>query len=112
MRDLTFALEQGYSDTKRKTNSKSVYTWNLALIAGIVLLVLTYVFEINSLGTQGYTIKKLETRIKQLESEQKQLEVQESSLRSITRIQQEATNRNFVPSSGVTYLKTDDFALK
>jgi cell division protein FtsL len=112
MRDLTIALEKGFTDTKKKTNPKNVYFWNLALITGIVMLVLTYVFEINSLSTQGYTIKKLETRIKQLENERKQLEVQESSLRSITRIQQEAANRNFVPSNGVTYLKTDDFALK
>jgi hypothetical protein len=111
MRDLTLAIQQSVV-RKKQSNPSSTLRWNLAIICSILILGLTYIFQINSLGTRGYAIKDLEKKIKQLEIEHKQLEVQSSGLKSITRIQQEAQTRNFVPTSGVNYIQDGDFALR
>ena len=111
MRDLSLAIPQGA--TKRKTKSSvSAYRLNLAILTSIVLLGLTYLFVINSLGTKGYEIQKLDEQARALESQQKNLLMQASDLQSINRIQTEAQKLNFVPAANITYLKDSDFALK
>jgi hypothetical protein len=112
MRDLTLAISQQTITRKKQANPAGILRWNLAILASIMILGLTYLFQINTLGTKGYSIKSLEQKIKQLELDHKQLEVQSSGLKSITRIQQEAQNRNFVPASGVNYIQDGEFALK
>ena len=112
MRDLTLAINQQTIVRKKQANPAGTLRWNLAILASILILGLTYLFQINTLGTRGYNIKNLEQQIKQLELEHKQLEVQSSGLKSITRIQQEAQSRNFVPTSGVNYIQDGDFALR
>ncbi len=111
MRDLTLAINQAVP-RKRQSNPANTLRWNLAIICSILGLGLVYLFQINALGTRGYQISNLEKQIKKLESEQKLLQVQASELKSITRIQQEAANRSFVPVAGVNYIKDGDFALK
>ncbi|MGE5392865.1 MAG: hypothetical protein ACM3NH_03930 [Candidatus Saccharibacteria bacterium] len=111
MRDLTLAINSVI--TKKKTkNPSAVLKWNIAILVSILSFGALYLFQINSLGTKGYVIRNLEVKIKQLETENKHLEVQTSSLKSITRIEQEAESRNFVPASNVTYIKDAGFALK
>jgi len=112
MRDLTLAIEAGNLARKKHSNPANVLRWNLAILTSILILGLAYLFQINSLGTKGYQIKNLEQKIKTLEAEHKQLEVHSSTLMSITRIQQEARNRNFVPAVGVHYIQDGDFALR
>jgi cell division protein FtsL len=67
--------------------------------------------QINALGTKGYQIRDLQQKITQQETAQKQLEIQSSGLKSITRIQTQAQAMNFVPATGVSYIKDGDFAL-
>ncbi len=112
MRDLTLAISNQTITKKRHSNPANVMRWNLAILASILILGLMYLFQINALGTKGYQISNLEKKIKQLEFEQKNLEVQSSELKSITRIQQEAVNRAFVPAAGVSYIQDSDFALR
>lgn len=112
MRDLTLAINQASVVRKKQSNPANVLRWNLAILTSILVLGLTYLFQINSLGTKGYQINNLEKQIKQLEIDYKQLEVQSSGLKSITRIQQEAISRNFVPATGVNYVSDNDFALR
>ena len=111
MRDLTLAIPQGVVRKKTKS-SVSAYRLNLAILASIVLLGLTYLFVVNSLGTKGYEIQKLDQQARALEDQQKDLLMQASDLQSINRIQAEAQKLNFVPATNVTYLKDSDFALK
>ena len=110
MRDLSISLTSGLGKkrTKATPNTKVL---NISILVGIVFFGLLYFFEINALGTKGYEIQKLQAQIKALEDQQKTLQLQASDLQSITRIQDEATALNFVPSTNVTYLKTSDFAL-
>lgn len=116
MRDLTIALSQAQSAAcgkkKTKNGSSPVLIWNIGILVSILSFGAMYLFQINSLGTKGYAIRNLEVKIKQLETEKKHLEVKTSSLKSITRIEQEAISSNFVPASNVTYIKDPGFALK
>ena len=112
MRDLTLAINQNTTVKKRHANPANVLRWNMAILVSILVLGLTYLFQINALGTKGYQIRNLEQKIKELSVEQKVLEVEGSELKSITRIQQEAMARNFVPTQGVNYIKDGDYALR
>ncbi len=111
MRDLTLAIPQGFS--KRKTQSISTTVQiNFLLLILIVLLTGAYLFLVNSIGTKGYEIKKLEQQLAQLEFAQKKLQVQSSDLQSITKLQEVAQSLNFVPAQNPTYLRDHDYALK
>ena len=111
MRDLTLAL--GAYEAKRKTkNPATVQRLNLAILAAILILGLVYLFVINSMGTKGFAIKKLEQQLNQLEAEQKTLQIQSSDLQSINKLGAEAQKLNFVPTTNVTYIKASDYALK
>jgi cell division protein FtsL len=111
MRDLSLAIPQGVVKKKSKT-SVSTYRLNLAIVASTVILGLAYLFVINSLGTKGYEIKKLDEQLKDLQASQKTLQMQASDLQSINRIQEEAQKLNYVPVNNAAYLKDTDFALK
>jgi cell division protein FtsL len=111
MRDLSLAIPNGFAKKRNKT-SVSTYRLNLAILTSSLILGLVYLFVVNSLGTKGYEIKKLDEQVRQLQSDQKTLQLQSSDLQSINRIQTEAQKLNFVPTTNVTYLKASDFALK
>ena len=112
MRDLSLALPQiGWGKRKTKTFHSS-FQLNLILLSLILVLGLSYLFMVNSLGTKGYEIRKLDQQVRAIEAEQKNLQVEASDLESINHIQSQAQKLNFVPSTSVTYLKDSDFALK
>jgi len=111
MRDLTLTIPSGIANRKTK-NSVSVKTWNLSILSAIIVFGLVYFFAVTAMATKGYEIKKLETRLVQLEQDQKNLQVEASNLQSIDLIQMQAQKLDFVPSTGVTYLKNSDYALK
>jgi len=111
MRDLTLSLPLGLG-RRRHANAAQPRKLNIVLLASLVLLGFGYLFQINSLGTTGYEIKKVEKQIQALQQEQKSLQLDASDLQSIERVQAEATKLNFVPSENVTYLKDPNFALK
>ncbi|MBI2356409.1 MAG: hypothetical protein HYV13_04365 [Candidatus Doudnabacteria bacterium] len=98
---------------KIKTKAKySIWHLNIVLLFAVLIFGVAYFIEINSLSTKGYKIKQLEQKIKTLEMENKHLEVQASNLQSISRVQEQAIELNFVPIGNATYLKDSDFALK
>jgi hypothetical protein len=111
MRDLTLSISSGPAIKKVKS-SVSILRFNLAVLASIFLLGGVYLFTVNSLGTKGYEIRKLEERVRGLEADQKALQLQSSDLQSINRIQASAQKLNYVPVSSVSYLKGSDYALK
>ncbi len=111
MRDQTLSLPLGLGRRKQASASQS-QKLNTVLIASLLLLGFGYLFQINSLGTTGYEIKKVEKQIQLLQQEQKSLQLDASDLQSIERVQAEAVKLNFVPSENVTYLTDPNFALK
>ena len=111
MRDLTLSIPSGLTK-KRFKGSVSTKILNLSILSAIVFLSLLYLFEVNSLGTQTYQIRKLEQQMRQVEEDQKNLQIQSSDLQSINHLQESVQTLNFVPSTNVIYLKDSDFAFK
>lgn len=110
MVDLSNALSLAFS--VKKTKSDITWVVNTGLLAVILAVGFGYLFTINSLGTEGYRIRQLETQYKQLESKHKTLELEASNLQSISNIQVQAQEMNYVPAGTITYIKEADFALK
>ncbi len=111
MRDLSQTLST--TNSQKKTHHKiSTLQVNLILTGMITVLGLVYLFSINSLATEGFRIKQLSTQIAKLEDDHKDLELQNSTLQSVSNIQQQSALLNFVPATNVTYIKDDSFALK
>jgi len=111
MRDLTLTISSAF-EKKRSSSSISHRAVNLVILVLIVVSGFAYLFIVNTIGTKGYEIRKLETQLKQLETEQKQLQIQSSDSQSINKIQLDAAKLNFTPATNVTYLKDSDFAFK
>lgn len=85
---------------------------NYLLLAVLIFMGFGYLFIINSLGTKGYEIRKVEQRIANLEAQKNSLQLDASDLQSIDKIQSHAEKLNLVPSTNVTYIKDANFALK
>jgi cell division protein FtsL len=72
----------------------------IIFLSGIV-----YLYQVNSLATQGFEIKKIENEIKTVEKENKQLQIKEIELRSMNNIEKATEGLNLVNSSNVTYIE-------
>jgi cell division protein FtsL len=115
MRDLSLTLSQPIFNVKKKSKTLNpvwVLRLNIMLLALTVVFGFAYLFQVNSLGTQGYEIRQKEQQVKNLQVENKSLQIQSSSLSSITRIQQVAESMNMVPANDAVYIKDAGFALK
>ena len=110
MRDLSYTL--GQTTTKNSLFTVSAFQINLVLVTCIVLLSLAYLFTINGMASAGMKIKKLDSTITQLELDHNKLELQNSSLQAVSTIQEATAKFNFVPTTNVSYIKDDNFALK
>ena len=62
MRDLTLSLPLGLGRRKGASSVQS-RKLNIFLLGSIMILGFGYLFQINSLGTTGYEIKKIEKQI-------------------------------------------------
>jgi cell division protein FtsL len=111
MRGSTLSLPMGLSKTKSGSITQTQII-NMILLAGLILLGFGYLFVINSLGTKGYEIRKVEQQIANLEAQKNTLQLDAANLQSIDKIQSNAQQLNFVPSTSVTYIKDANFALK
>jgi cell division protein FtsL len=104
-----------FSRTPHLVTSNSFFTpfrVNLILLVSIFSLALVYFFSINTMATQGFAIKQLSTQLNELEAQHKKLELEHSKLQSVSTLEQISTQLNFVPSTNITYIKDDSFALK
>jgi hypothetical protein len=104
MRDLS----QNNSQSKNRSNFKI----NAGLFFLIISLSLVYIFSANTMATTGFQIKRLSSQLTDLEEQHKKLELQNSTLQSVSTIQQKTASLNLVPSTNITYLKDDNVALK
>jgi energy-coupling factor transporter transmembrane protein EcfT len=109
MRDLSHINSE---PTKKSYKLTHTYSLNLGLLISTGILVITYIFIANNLATMNLSIRKLNSQIADLEATHKQLDLQNSSLQSMASIQQVSQQLNFVPVTNVSYIKSDNFALK
>lgn len=89
---------------KYQLNSKS---WIILLMVLITVSGLLYLFQINSLATQGYEIKDLEEKAAELREQNKKLQLAITDLRSTERINQAIKRLDMVEVARVEYLKAN-----
>jgi cell division protein FtsL len=89
-------------------NTTRVRVVCLALIG---VLLLTYLWLVNSAATSGFYLSDLETKRVALDDEYKKLQVEQTALRSLDHIQEESQNMKMVASSKVQYMQDSSVAL-
>lgn len=87
------------------TVKMNIFSLGLALAIIIFLTGAFYLYQVNSLATQGFEIKEIETQIQAAEKESKQLKIKEVELRSMNNIEKATEELNLVNSAEVTYLE-------
>ena len=106
MRDLSHAK------VKFRSGFFTPFRLNMGLLFLLLALSLTYVFSVNSIATANYQIKKISNQLSNLDAQHNDLELKNSTLQSVTTIQAETSQLDFVPTTSMTYLRDDSFALK
>jgi len=83
----------------------SLVSLGFIFLAAIFLSGIFYLYQVNSLATQGFEIKDIEKNIQAIEKENKQLQIKEIELRSMNNIEKATEELNLVNSSNVTYIE-------
>jgi cell division protein FtsL len=83
----------------------SLVSLGFIFLAAIFLSGIFYLYQVNSLTTQGFEIKDIEKSIQTIEKENKQLQIKEIELRSMNNIEKATEELNLVNSSNVTYIE-------
>lgn len=114
----TAALPRFFAPVLSATKTKKVKSshhpvrlaFGYALIAVNAVLVLAYLFGVNSYASDGYEINQLQNQIANLTTQNRQLTVQTSENSSIISIQNSFQNSNFVPVGQVKFLQVNQYS--
>jgi cell division protein FtsL len=101
---------------KNKNKKNSYLTTPLIILSltALVVVSITYVWQISQVSTQGYHLKDLERQISILEKQNEKLSFEMAGLNSLARIETVAKTLGMVKSDRVMYLTqtVDTVALK
>ena len=93
--------------TKTKPNKLG-----MLIVIFLTLFGLMYLFQVNSLATTNYDIKKLERQLLDLKETNKRFELEAAHLKSIQSVEETVKTLNLVPSGSVRYVQDSGYALK
>lgn len=88
----------------KKTKMISKIFWALSLIS-IILLIVLYIFQVNSLTHQNYLFKKQENKLAELKKEKEDLEINFSQANSLANIENYFQNESFEKAEKVKYIQ-------
>ncbi|MCX6763839.1 MAG: hypothetical protein NTZ97_03875 [Candidatus Moranbacteria bacterium] len=93
----------------RETNEGKIEiglaTGTFFLISLILLLGIFYLYEVNSIATQGFEVKDIEGKIQELDKESQKLKIREVELKSMNSIERALEEFNLVSSQEVSYVE-------
>lgn len=78
---------------------------NIAIIALIVVVSVSYLIQINSLATKGYQIKELEKKVDELKQQKADLELEALSLQSMGVVKEKIADLGMVLAGETDYLQ-------
>lgn len=92
----------------KKSATKSIImpkiNWGYFLLAMLALFGVLYLFQVSSLSTRGYEMRKLEKQAQELEAHMKQLQLEAAEQKSIQNIEAGVRTLNMIPSGRVEYV--------
>lgn len=100
---------------KRKTVSQKVRESESLLtvlsIFCLTIIGISYLFQTNSMATQGYEVEDYENRLQELRNENQNMHNQEAELRSIKNLEDEKGKLCEVDSTEIAYITYTDTAV-
>lgn len=113
---ISNTLATGWGSTRSQRVDAVVTALNttrvrVVCLALIGVLLLTYLWLVNSAATSGFYLSDLEKQRVALDNEYRKLQVEQTALRSLDHIQEESQNMQMVSSSKVQYMKDSSVAL-
>lgn len=97
----SFYLEQRNKKTESGKIRVSVLIFSIIMLFGIV-----YLWQMNVLVSQDYTMRDLKKELKFLEEENKKLQAAVAQSQSLPKLQEATQNLNLLSVGSVTYLET------
>lgn len=85
-------------------NSLQIKHWSVGVTAGVIVLGVIYLGQINSMATRGYELKALEIQRAALSKANKELEVKVAEEQSTANILSKIEALNLVKVSNVSYI--------
>jgi cell division protein FtsL len=89
------------------STSISLVAWSLILAVAVIFFGAVYLFQVNSIATQGFEIKKIENKIQDAERENKKLKIKEIELKSMYNIEKTTQEFNLVSPDDISYVEID-----
>jgi len=86
-------------------SQKHAYAWHLLMIVPMVILIVTYLWQMNNQAAYSFSIRKLESEKKQLATEIEDLLWQISDERSLVTVKERAHELSLVPPQSVEFLE-------
>lgn len=86
----------------------SLLTFIKLLVVAAVILVVSYVLQINKLATMGYEIKERENMISALNKDNEALKIHAAELKSMHQLELEKGEMNLTKPEEIDYLEIDD----
>lgn len=112
----SFCLAKAQRKSAKKISKQQSGDFKTGLLFLAVCLFIAgsaYLYQVNSVITQGYEIREKETRIQELKKESQQLEIKAVELKSMYNIERSMKNLNLITSSGISYVgENEPMAMK
>ena len=86
-------------------------TLTITLLGMLLLSGVFYLMLINSRVSKSFQIEELDQRVAELKKDNTRLETQSAGLQSIQNIQKNLDLENYVPTTDVSYLNEQDYAI-
>jgi cell division protein FtsL len=83
----------------------SLMALSFVLVAAVLFFGAFYLFQVNSIATQGFEIKKIENTIQDEEKENKKLKIKEIELKSMYNIEKATQEFNLVSPEDISYVE-------
>jgi cell division protein FtsB len=109
-RYLTIASQSSMRFGDRKAASKAQpskmggVTLNFIIVTLICMVGFLYIYEVNTLATKGFDIKKAESELEQLKKENENLNIRATELKSMNKIEEKTKDLNMVAPKDISYL--------
>jgi len=100
-KNFSYSRTRGRSLAKQNQSRKII---SFFLIFAIILFIIIYIVQANSLGTDGYTINGYKDKIAELQSNNKTLELELSKIQSLSFLEGKVEGLNMMGVGGIEYL--------